>query len=265
MTIISLLNLPLTLPPNCTARTQHGMTSFTDNLKPWLASCQTYEGGISGTPDSEAHGAYAFCVLGCLSLLGDPRDTIPEVLDVDLLVSWLSSRQYAPEGGFSGRTNKLVDACYSHWVGGCWPLLEAAVFANHDQTPDPARARPAFTQSADSSLYDREGLARYILCCCQDDDGGLRDKPGKLADAYHTCYTLAGLSAALHYNGYQYPVDDLVLSRELPAAFGWRSVGRSKEWMIGGEEATVNPVHPVFVVPFEAVERARVRFRNGGW
>ena len=33
--------------------------------------------------------------------------------------------QQAPEGGFDGRTNKLVDACYSWWVGGCWSLIEA--------------------------------------------------------------------------------------------------------------------------------------------
>jgi len=33
--------------------------------------------------------------------------------------------QQAPEGGFAGRTNKLVDACYSWWVGGCWSLIEA--------------------------------------------------------------------------------------------------------------------------------------------
>jgi protein farnesyltransferase subunit beta len=27
-------------------------------------------------------------------------------------------------GGFKGRTNKLVDGCYSWWVGGLFPLLE---------------------------------------------------------------------------------------------------------------------------------------------
>ena len=27
-------------------------------------------------------------------------------------------------GGFRGRTNKLVDGCYSWWVGGCFALLE---------------------------------------------------------------------------------------------------------------------------------------------
>lgn len=29
------------------------------------------------------------------------------------------------EGGFQGRPNKLVDGCYSFWVGGLFPLLEA--------------------------------------------------------------------------------------------------------------------------------------------
>jgi hypothetical protein len=28
-------------------------------------------------------------------------------------------------GGFKGRTNKLVDGCYSWWVGGSFALLEA--------------------------------------------------------------------------------------------------------------------------------------------
>lgn len=29
------------------------------------------------------------------------------------------------------------------------------------------------------TLYNREGLARYILACSQSKTGGLRDKPGK--------------------------------------------------------------------------------------
>lgn len=27
------------------------------------------------------------------------------------------------EGGFQGRTNKLVDSCYSFWQGGAFPLI----------------------------------------------------------------------------------------------------------------------------------------------
>lgn len=31
------------------------------------------------------------------------------------------------EGGFQGRTNKLVDGCYSFWQGGVFPLLHLAL------------------------------------------------------------------------------------------------------------------------------------------
>lgn len=89
-------------------------------------------------------------------------------MDIPLLVSWLSARQSAPEGGLSGRTNKLVDGCYSHWVGGCWPLLESSL-----------EGKPGSTEPPANSLFSREGLTRYILGCCQGINGGLRDKPGK--------------------------------------------------------------------------------------
>lgn len=94
-------------------------------------------------------------------------------MDIPMLVSWLSARQSAPEGGLSGRTNKLVDGCYSHWVGGCWPLLESSLEGKPDNTEPPA-----------TSLFSREGLTRYILGCCQGSDGGLRDKPGKYVHSY---------------------------------------------------------------------------------
>ena len=87
--------------------------------------------------------------------------------DLPALVAWLSARQYQPEGGFSGRSNKLVDACYSHWVGGCWPLIAEAVTGSETETKSPLH------------VFDREGLVRYLLCCCQSPHGGLRDKPGK--------------------------------------------------------------------------------------
>lgn len=112
---------------------------------------------------------------------------VSRYLDQPRLIAWLSSRQYAPEGGFSGRTNKLVDGCYSHWVGGCWPLIEASLsgpqqgFAAESATPT----------TEDNSLFSRNGLIRYIFCCCQDltKRGGMRDKPSKYA---HRCYHESG-------------------------------------------------------------------------
>ena len=43
---------------------------------------------------------------------------------------WAVHRQMRFEGGFQGRTNKLVDGCYSFWVGeACYPPLIAYLLA----------------------------------------------------------------------------------------------------------------------------------------
>ena len=106
-------------------------------------------------------------------------------LDLPLLISWLSSRQYAPEGGFSGRTNKLVDGCYSHWVQGCWPLIEAALGQPQSSSSD--------ASLMSRSLYSREGLTRYILSCCQAELGGLRDKPSACVHLQHSAQAAANI------------------------------------------------------------------------
>lgn len=163
---ITLLNLPWELPHDSPARA-FGFQDFRHGLGPYLSRCQTYEGGIAAGPSNEAHGAYAFCAIACLCLLGKPRESLETYLDVDSLLRWLSARQYAPEGGFAGRTNKVVDGCYSHWIGGCWPLVEAAI------------SGPSEDPKALPRLFSPEGLCRYILNCCQAPTGGLRDKPSK--------------------------------------------------------------------------------------
>lgn len=103
-----------------------------------------------------------------------PRLMNLRYLDLPLLISWLSARQYAPEGGFSGRTNKLVDGCYSHWVGGCWPLIQAAL-----NGPQSGRL---IDKPYVGCLYSGDGLIRYILSCCQAKEGGFRDKPDLYVD-----------------------------------------------------------------------------------
>ncbi|CAD6891676.1 unnamed protein product [Tilletia controversa] len=64
-----------------------------------------------------------------------------------------------------------------------------------------------FTTSVeDDWLFDPIALQEYILIAAQNNSvpgsgahlGGLRDKPGKRADAYHTCYNLSGLSLCQH-------------------------------------------------------------------
>ena len=171
MVIISLLDLPPELPTPL--HTNDGVLStFQDGLEGYLAKCQTYEGGISGAPGNEAHGAYAFCAIACLCLINEQQSAL-RCLDLPSLLSWLSARQYAPEGGFAGRTNKLVDGCYSHWVGGCWPLIQATLNG-------PSSAQELSNNDpAIENLFSKEGLTRFILSCCQASNGGLKDKPSK--------------------------------------------------------------------------------------
>ncbi|OTA80596.1 hypothetical protein M434DRAFT_401672 [Hypoxylon sp. CO27-5] len=176
--LVTLLNLPLDLSPDSPAWTDDRPNLFT-GLAEYVRRCQSFEGGISAQPGGEAHGAYAFCALGCLAILGAPHRTFPRYLDVPRLISWLSSRQYAPEGGLGGRTNKLVDGCYSHWVGCCWPLIEASLAGPSKLMFDVNKVKNSDIDI--HNLYSREGLIRYILCCAQDHSkrGGMRDKPSK--------------------------------------------------------------------------------------
>ena len=66
----------------------------------------------------EAHGGYSFCGIASLVLMGKER-----LANTDRLLRWAVNRQMRMEGGFQGRTNKLVDGCYSFWQGGIFPLL----------------------------------------------------------------------------------------------------------------------------------------------
>ena len=192
-------------------------------------------------------------------------------LDVRRLVAWLSSRQYAPEGGFSGRTNKLVDGCYSHWVGACFPLIEAALNGSSDAT------------SVSESLFHREGLIRYILCCGQDQTkrGGLRDKPGKyvtffstrfhskfplsntnsparMSDAYHSCYVLSGLSSAQHQWRLADPEQDMLPNGTTPA---WAVYSYPEDTQIFDQGDKISTSHPVYAIPQQKQEAIAAYFR----
>ena len=121
----------------------------------FIASLQTYEGGFASashpyfssapSPETlldsprpalgEAHGGYTYCALASWVMLKPllkfdstlkGRSESPNI-DLKKLARWLVNMQGSEIelGGFRGRTNKLVDACYSWWVGGCFPLLRS--------------------------------------------------------------------------------------------------------------------------------------------
>lgn len=210
-TIVACAKLLQLLPPG-SFLTRQAVSDF-------CVSCQTYEGGMGGVPFSEAHGGYTFCalaalyIMGGLELTGAPTNNAS--VDLPALVAWLARRQMSFEGGFSGRANKLVDGCYSFWQGGAMAIASRAVATmstidddNDDTTggDDPWLRQWSNHSGAAKSdvdhglpfplLFEVTMLERYILLCAQEVHGGLRDKPSKPRDFYHTCYNLSGLSVA---------------------------------------------------------------------
>lgn len=186
----------------------------------YIVSCQTYEGGIAGEPGSEAHGGYTFCGLATMILVNEVNR-----LDLASLTDWLVFRQ-GVEGGFQGRTNKLVDGCYSFWQGGAAVLIQrlhsatgeghSSVRSNESCTSSELSDDEGALEGTSSDagqenssipfnlsqrhteaepLFQSHALQQYILLCSQV-EGGFRDKPGKNRDHYHTCYCLSGLAAA---------------------------------------------------------------------
>lgn len=134
------------------------------NTPKWISECQTYEGGFGGAPDLEAHGGYSFCAISALALLGKAC-----YCDLKSLLRWTLNRQMRFEGGFQGRTNKLVDGCYSFWQAAVIPVTQALIAQKY------ASEQKLMTKS----LFNREALQEYVLMCCQNSNGGLVDKPGK--------------------------------------------------------------------------------------
>ena len=211
-----------------------------------VVACQTYEGGFGGEPNGgEAHGGYAYCALATLQLLNRVN-----LIDRRALRGWLTRRQQSFEGGFSGRANKLVDGCYSFWQGAGMAILNLSDSSTssgdegqdlkgaflhgittemvfdllEDGTEDYVIDLNPIVRANGASgglLFDQSKLQRYILLCAQEPSGGLRDKPSKPRDFYHSCYNLSGLSVSQH-----------VLSEDgVPVVYGH-------------EKNVLNPSHP---------------------
>ena len=58
-----------------------------------------------------------------------------------------------------GRTNKLVDGCYSFWQGGIFPLLHKML----SESPDSS----VVASLPQHWLFDQGALQEYLLICCQ--------------------------------------------------------------------------------------------------
>ncbi|VDK27630.1 unnamed protein product, partial [Anisakis simplex] len=88
---------------------------------------------------------------------------------------------------FQGRTNKLVDSCYSFWQAAVFPMMQVELGKRS-------------TSDTYEEPFDAKALQEFVLVMAQDqENGGFRDKPDKVRDLYHTCYALSGLAIAQTY------------------------------------------------------------------
>ncbi|KAL4432008.1 hypothetical protein ABPG77_000275 [Micractinium sp. CCAP 211/92] len=131
----------------------------------YIRRCQSYEGGIGGEPWNEAHGGYTFCGLAAAALLGQAHR-----LDLDRLLRWAVRCQGQVEGGFMGRTNKLVDGCYSFWQGGAFPLL-AELLAQQRAQQDAAGSGSAAEGRGGAGDAAARLTAAQRLCALLLDEG----------------------------------------------------------------------------------------------
>lgn len=104
---------------------------LTENCIEFIVSSQTYEGGIGPYPGKEAHNGYTFCGLAALEILGGV-----DRLNFEKFVYWCTERQMGLEGGFQGRSNKLVDGCYSFWGAGDFPIIQAEIIRSQASFDD---------------------------------------------------------------------------------------------------------------------------------
>ncbi|KAG2308005.1 hypothetical protein Bca4012_083045 [Brassica carinata] len=176
-------------------------------------------GGIGGEPGSEAHAGNTYCGLATMALI-----TEVDRLNLDSLMDWVVHQQ-GVEMGFHGRTNKLVDGCYTFWQVNLLFLfvsfirlfmcfheyrssheenahdeddLEDSDDDDSDENSNEGLLLPFSYHLRVRPVFDSLNLQRYVILCSMVLEGGLRNKPGKPRDFYHTGYCLSGLSVAQH-------------------------------------------------------------------
>ena len=141
----------------------------------FISQCQTYEGGLGAVPFAEAHAGYTYCGFAALAIATD-FDADRMNLDLTDLSRFAQQNQCPLSGGFRGRTNKLVDGCYSFWTGALFPLLRRSLSDSAAASADDGNSTHDFYDCS----FQPDNLQSYILACCQNSkSGGLRDKPGK--------------------------------------------------------------------------------------
>ncbi|KRX10683.1 Terpenoid cyclases/protein prenyltransferase alpha-alpha toroid [Pseudocohnilembus persalinus] len=219
-----------------------------ENVCEYIAQCQTYEGGIGPVKESEAHGGLTFCGLAALVEMKALHK-----INLQALINWAVNRQMKFEGGFQGRTNKLVDNCYSFWVGAIFNLLCLGTEGE---------------VSYQNKLLSNQFMLQMYALVCQGEQGGFIDKPGKPVDLYHTCYGMAGLSlqqktAFVYTDQYKNEIQEInKLQPEQQQEKLLQLQQKTHQLIWDDQENLLNDIDPVFNIPTVKLQKAREYFKE---
>jgi len=239
------------------------------NTLEWIRKCQTFQGGFAQEPGDEAHGGYAYCAVATVFIIASHFPhliTKENEIEMAPLIRWHAMAQMQFAGGFQGRTHKLVDACYSFWVGAVFPIMRRLTQLRRAQEKDDDNKSETETES--ESLFSSLQLQKYLLVCCQWHGGGITDKPPKPADYYHTCYGLSGLSVAQHYDGKLFgpatnkleavdPIYGIEESKLVDAWTYFREIDSGKEKETETETAAQNETQSVDEMDVDFMQEAK--------
>lgn len=141
---------------------------LTSGVEEFVLSCRSYDGGFSPKPGLESHGGYVHCAVGIMNILGKL-----DSLNLDSLIRWISMKQMEFSGGFQGRVNKLVDSCYSWWIGSSCKIISEHLGIE--------------------PFWNTHAMTDYLIKSAQYEDGGFCDHRPSGPDPFHTFFGLAGL------------------------------------------------------------------------
>lgn len=106
-------------------------------------------------------------------------------------------------------------------------------------------------------LCNQRALQGYTIFCCQSSDGGMKDKPRKNVDIYHTMYSLAGMSICQHKS----KIWEKQMKEE---AKGEDSDKVENTCLLAGAEFNLlERVNPLYNARDELIQKAKNYFRNG--
>ena len=134
----------------------------------------------------------------------------------------------------------MVDSCYNFWLGAINELADIV-----------ANGKANYHHEW---LINQRAVQGYTLLCCQEKTGGMKDKPQKNPDLYHTCYSLAGLSImqskSLYKGLYAENKYKLKNSKKYQQCLSNKHTNRVKR------------VHPVYCLQHEKVKFAKTYFKE---